>query len=208
MDSKTVLTTNGLILEFLVGILLFFVDFISTRTEICVIAQVCFSFDEIKSFWRLVWGVFLSVLRVCPFFSAIDFSNVAWDLSMQSIFTSYNRVSSSVSFVASIDKITISSSENHKDRFPRFSYVNCLLIFYSVYCNNCSFKNNNRAFYCNCSSVAPLMPEFFLWLTETRKNLNIVSCINISDVVLKYCLDNKEGNWLHYSLTSLCWWIK
>ena len=124
---------------------------------------------------------------------------------MQSNFTSYNRVSSSVSFVASIDKITISSSENHKDRFLRFSYVNCLLIFYSVYCNSCSFKNNNRAFYCNCSSVAPLMPEFFLWLTETRKNLNIVSCINLSDVVLKYCLDIKEGNWLHYSLTSLCW---
>ena len=118
---------------------------------------------------------------------------------------SYNRVSSSVSFVASIDKITISSSENQKDRFPRFSYVNCLLIFYSVYCNNCSFKNINRAFHCNCSSVAPLMPEFFLWLTETRKNSNIVSCINLSDVVLKYCLDIKERNWLHYSLTSFCW---
>ena len=80
---------------------------------------------------------------------------------MQSNFTSFNRVSSSVSFVASIDKITISSSENHEDRFPRFSYVNCLLIFYSVYCISCSFKNINRAFYCNCSSVAPLMPEFF-----------------------------------------------
>ena len=124
---------------------------------------------------------------------------------MQSNLTSYNRVSSSVSFVASIDEITISSSENHIDRFPRFSYVNYLLIFYSVYCKSCSFKNNNRVFYCNCSSVAPLLPEFFLWLAETRKNLKILSCIHISDVVLKYCSDIKEGNWLHYSLTSLCW---
>ena len=124
---------------------------------------------------------------------------------MQSNFTYYNRVSSSVSFVASIDEITISSSENHKNRFPSFPYANCLLIFYSVYCNSCSFKNNNRAFYCNCSSVAPLLPEFLLSLTETRTNLNILGCIHLSDVVLKCCLDIKEGNWLHYSLTSLCW---
>ena len=53
MDSKTDLTTNGLILEFLLGILLSFVDFISARTEICMIAQMCFSFEEIKSFRRL-----------------------------------------------------------------------------------------------------------------------------------------------------------
>ena len=49
MDSKSNFTTNGLILKFLVGNW-FFVDFISARTEICMIAQVCFSFDEIKSF--------------------------------------------------------------------------------------------------------------------------------------------------------------
>ena len=39
---------------------------------------------------------------------------------MQSNFTSYVRVSSSVSFVSSIDEITIKSSENYLDRFPSF----------------------------------------------------------------------------------------
>ena len=128
----------------------FFVDFISARTESCMIAQACFFFDENKSFWWLVWGVFWSVLKVCPFFSARVFSNVAWwDLSLQSNFTSYNSVSSSVSFVATNAGITNISSENHIDSFPSFCYVNCLLTFYSVYCNTCSFKNNNRAFYSN-----------------------------------------------------------
>ena len=174
-----------------------------------MIAQACFSFDENKSFWWLVWGVFWSVLKVCPFFSARDFSNVAWwALSLQSNFTSYNSVSSSVSFVATIDEITNNSSANHIDSFPSFCYVNCLLTFYYVYCNSCSLKNNNRAFYCNCSSVAPLLPEIILWLAETRKNLNILSCIHVLDLVLKYCSDIKERNWLYYSLTSLCWWIK
>ena len=113
---------------------------------------------------------------------------------MQSNFTSFNRVSSSVSFVASIDEITINSSENPKDRFPRFSYVSCLLIFYSVYCNSCFFfQNKNRALYCNCSSVAPLLSKTFLRLAETRKNMNMLSCIHVLDLVLKYCSDIKEG---------------
>ena len=76
-----------------------FVDFISARTEICMIAQVCFSFDEIKSFLWLVWGVFWSVLKVCPFFSAIDFSNVAWwALAMHCNFASYVCESSHPAF--------------------------------------------------------------------------------------------------------------
>ena len=94
-----------------------------------------------------------------------------------------------------------------KTVFPVF-YVNCQLMFYSVYCNSCFFKKTNRAFYCICSSVAPLLPEIFLWLAETRKNLNIWSCIHVLDLVLKCCSDIKEDNCLHYSLTSLCWWIK
>ena len=37
---------------------------------------------------------------------------------MKSNFTSYVRVSSSVSFVTNDDEITINSSENQIDRFP------------------------------------------------------------------------------------------
>ena len=99
----------------------FFVDFISARTEICMVAQVCFSFDEIKSFRWLIWMVFWSNLEISPFFSAIGFSNVVWSaFSMQSIFTYYVSVSSSVSFVASNDEIFINSTANNIDRSSRF----------------------------------------------------------------------------------------
>ena len=136
-----------------------------------MIAQACFFFDENKSFWWLVWGVFWSVLKVCPFFSARDFFNVAWwALSLQSNFTSYNSVSSSVSFVATIDEITNISSANHIDSFPSFCYVNCLLTFYSVYCNICSLKNNNRVLTATARRWPHFCRKFFLWLAETRKN--------------------------------------
>ena len=41
MDYNSDLTTNGFILEFLVGIF-FFLDFISASTKFCMIAQMCF----------------------------------------------------------------------------------------------------------------------------------------------------------------------
>ena len=124
-----------------------FVDFISATAEMCMNgSSVCvFFFDDIKTFRWIVWGVFWSVLWMCPFFSAIDFSNIVWwVLSMQSNFTSYNKVSSSVSFVTSIDEITIISSEKYMNRFHIF-YDNCQLMFYSVYCNSFFSKNNHRS---------------------------------------------------------------
>ena len=100
---------------------------------------------------------------------------------MQSNFISYVRVSSSVSFVASIDEKTINSSENYINRFPSFLKVNCLMIFYSVYCNSCCFKNNNQAVYCTCSSVAPLLLDFFVvggnW--KELENFDLYSCLGI-----------------------------
>ena len=42
--------------------------------------------------------------------------------------------------------------------------------------------------------MASLLPDFFLLLAESRKNLNIMSCINVLDLVLKICSDEKEGN--------------
>ena len=110
---------------------------------------------------------------------------------MHSHITSYVRVTSSVLFVASFDEITINSSENHTDRFP-FFYVNCLLMFCSVYCYRFFFKKNIQAFHCTCSLVAPLLAENFLWLAETRKNLNILSCIHVLDQVLNGCSERKQ----------------
>ena len=173
------------------------------------IPQVCFPFDDIKSIWWLVWGVFWSVLLMCPFFSAIEFSNIDWcAVSMQSKITSYVRVSSSVSFVASIDEETINFSENHIDCFPSF-FILTVCWCSTQFTEKVVFsKITNPFFYCTCPSVAPLLREFFLWSAETRRNFNILSCINVLDLVLKCCSDIKEGEWIHYSLTSLCWWMK
>ena len=151
--------------------------------------------EKIKPFWYLLWGVLSSFIYVCPFFSVKELPNINWWFSsLQSNFTSYVRVSSSFSVVASMDEITFNSPENHIDRFPNFFYVNCLWMFYYVYCNSCFFKNNNRAFHCNCSSMASCCRKFFLWLAETRKSLNTLRCINVLDLVLKICSDIIEGN--------------
>ena len=124
---------------------------------------MCFSFDEIKSFRWLVWGIFWSVLYMCPFFSAMEFSNIVWwASSMQFNFTSYVRVSSSVSFCRKYRWNNYYFFWKPYRPFSQCFCVNCQLMFHSVYFNSCFFfKNNNRAFYCNCSSVAALMPEFF-----------------------------------------------
>ena len=162
-----------------------FVDSISIWIEICKNCSIVIFFDHIKSFRWLVWGVFWSVLKMCPFFSAIEISNIGCCcLTMQFNFILYVRVSSSVSFVGSIDEITPNSSENHTDRFPTFLMLTvcwCSTSFTAIV----FFKNNNRAFYCNCSSVAPLLPESFFWLAGTRKNKNILSCIHVLDLVFK-----------------------
>ena len=106
-------------------------------------------------------------------------------------------------FVASIDEITNNSSEHHIDQFPRFFHVNCLLMFYSIYCNKCFFRKNNRVSYCNRSLVAPLLPKFFMCLAESRKNFSILSCIRVLDLVLNFSSDIMQENGIQVFL-SLC----
>ena len=77
----------------------FFVDFVSTRTEFCINVQVCFSFDEIKSFRWLVGGVFWSVFQKCFYFLARGFCNIDWwALAMHCNFTCYVFASSLPAF--------------------------------------------------------------------------------------------------------------
>ena len=52
LDSESGLTTNGLILEFLVGVLLVFVDFISAWTEIFMNCSIVFLFLTTSSFFN------------------------------------------------------------------------------------------------------------------------------------------------------------
>ena len=62
MDSKSHLTTNGLILGFFVGKWLPLLTSYLYGPKCARIAQLRFSFCDIKVFWCLVWGVFWSVL--------------------------------------------------------------------------------------------------------------------------------------------------
>ena len=74
--------------------------------------------------------------------------------------------------------------------------VNCLLVFYFVYCNNCALKDVIGACYCTCSLVALCVPELCFWPAKTRKTLNFLRCTHVIDPVLKYGSDKNEGNWL------------
>ena len=47
--------------------------------------------------------------------------------------------------------------------------VNCLLMFYFVYCNNCDLKNVSEACFYICSIIALCLPKMYLWPVNTRK---------------------------------------
>ena len=62
LDSKSDLTTNGLILEFFVWIWILSLTSYLFGLKFAGIAQLLFFFDDINFFRCLVWGVFWSVL--------------------------------------------------------------------------------------------------------------------------------------------------
>ena len=78
LDSKSDLTTNGLILGFFVGKWLFSSTSYLFGPKSARIAQLLFFFDDINFFRCLVWGVFWSVLQKCLYFLAIWFCNIDW----------------------------------------------------------------------------------------------------------------------------------
>ena len=44
--------------------------------------------------------------------------------------------------------------------------------------------------------MALFVLEKCLWPAKTRKNLNFLGCLHVFDLVLKYCSDIDNGNWL------------
>ena len=42
------------------------------------------------------------------------------------------------------------------------------------------------------------MPEMCFWLVKARKNLNILNCIHVLDLVLKFCSDKNERNGIQF----------
>ena len=63
--------------------------------------------------------------------------------------------------------------------------VNCLLMFYFLYCSNCVLNDVNGACCCTCSLVALRVPYMCFCPAKTRKSLKFLRCIHVLDLVLK-----------------------
>ena len=162
-----------------------------------------FSFDVLFSsiFFRcLVWGVFGSVLQKKLYFLAVGICDNDWSiLGMQCNFTFYLFASSSLLFLQVVVNLFDYFWKPHI-LFSRFC-VNCLLMFYFLYCNNFVSNDVNGACWCTRSLVALCVPDMCFWPAKTGKKLQLLRCIHFLDLVLNFCSDIK-GNWIQYSLAS------
>ena len=73
-------------------------------------------------------------------------------------------------------------------------------MFYSFYFNSCVLSDFKETYYCTCSLVAPLVPEMFFWLAETRKNSSSLRSIHVFHLMLKFCSDINEGIGIQFLL--------
>ena len=144
LDSRSDIATNGSISGFFVQKWLISLTSYLSGLQSAPIAQILFVFDENKIFRFLVWGVFWSFLQKCLYFFAAGFCKIDWlVLGMQCNFTFYLCVSSSLFFLEVVVKF-FNYFWKPYSLFSKFC-VNCLLIFYFVYCNNCALKDVGRA---------------------------------------------------------------
>ena len=148
------------------------VDFISVRTEICKRCSI------VILFWRhQIFSVFsLRGILVCSLKMFLTFSHrflyyglISFRKAMQLSFQSFS--SSSLFFLEVVVNV-VDYFWKPNSLFSKFC-VNCLLMFYFVYCNNCVLNDVNGARWCTCSLVALRMPEMCLWPAKTRKNLEL-----------------------------------
>ena len=88
---------------------------------------------------------------------------------MQCNFTFYRFVSSSLFFLELVVKL-FDYFWKPNSLFSKFC-VNCLLMFYFVYCNNCVLNDVNGTCWCTCSLVALRVPHMCFWPVKIRKKL-------------------------------------
>ena len=89
-----------------------------------------------------------------------------------------------------------------KPNFPFsciFFSVNCLLMFYSVCRGSWFLDVNDRPQFCNCSLVALLVLEMRFWFAKSRSKLNFLRCMQVLNVVLKYCSHINGENSINFS---------
>ena len=90
---------------------------------------------------------------------------------MQCNLTFYIFVSSSLFFLEVVVNV-FDYFWKPNSLFSKFC-VNCLLIFYFVYCNNCVLNDVNGACWCTCSLVALSVLEMCFWPAKARRNLEL-----------------------------------
>ena len=76
--------------------------------------------------------------------------------------------------------------------------VNSLLSLHFLFWKNCVLNGVNG--FCNrtCLLVAVRVREMCFMPAKSRKKLNFLRFIHVFDLVLKYCSDINEGNWLQF----------
>ena len=149
----------------------FFVDLISAWTEKCKKCSSVFLFGQHQIFSMFsLRGILVCSLKLLLLFSrrVLYYRLITFKNAMQLYFLSF--VLSSLFFLEVVVKIFDYFWKSNSLVF-KFC-VNCLLMFYFVYCNNCALKNGNGSCWCNCSLVALRVPEMFFWLAKSWNSLN------------------------------------
>ena len=128
-----------------------------------------------------------------------------WELSMQSNSSFFVCESSRLFFFESGGEKTLITSENQLVLshvfFSMSNVLWCSPPFTAAVVLWMLLMQPNNAPACGCS---------FWWYKHVsgtwtqEKNLNFLRFTKVLDLVLKWCSDVNEGNWIHFSFSSLC----
>ena len=106
----------------------------------------------------------------------------------------YRFVSSSLFFLEVVLKLFDYFWEPNS-LFSKFC-VNCLLMFYFVFCTDCVSNDIKEACWCTFSLVALLVPHMCFWPAKTRKKLKLFELPTWHWPGAQIWFTHKEGNWL------------
>ena len=179
-----------------------FVFVISAWTKVCKNCSFVFFFNDMMSFWKLVWGAFWSVLQMCHTFWPWEFLISIDELFRCNITSPRLLVRIWACFFCKWWwNDSLFTYENNLFCFQIFFNVNCLLMVYYVYHCSCFLKVVIEVKNCSCSLVGILVTNLCLWPAEGGKHLNFWRCIQNLRLVLKGS-DINEGRCKHF---SFCW---
>ena len=85
--------------------------------------------------------------------------------------------------------------------------VKCLSMFYSVSRKSCFLKHKKKLFNAASRWCPSWCQKRNFGLLRLGKNMSILRCLQELDLVLNSFSDITDGNWIHFTFTSLSWWI-